>query len=176
MKKQLLLIFVGFFVANSSFAQLLLGSANSSINFRSGPGVHYKIDHQIDQSNLLVILPGEPKNGFVEVFDIESNSYGYVSLSLISITDTLNFQEQKFFEYAGENEQGSTEIELINGTAKTLFVWINNITYFLDPYEKKVLVLDTEDITFFSSAPELFPVFGKEVLKKGQVYRWKFSL
>jgi len=33
-----------------------------------------------------------------------------------------------------------------------------------------------EDITFFSSAPGLFPVFGKEILKKGSSYRWNFSL
>ena len=176
MKKNLVLIFIGFFLVNSSFGQLLLGSANSSINFRSGPGLQYKIDHQIGTSNLLVVLPRAPQNGFIEVFDIETSSYGFVSQKLITITDTLNFQNQQFFEYAGENEQGSTEIELINGTAKTLFVWINSITYFLDPYEKKVLVFDNEDITFFSSAPDLFPVFGKEVLKKGQVYRWKFSL
>ncbi len=36
--------------------------------------------------------------------------------------------------------------------------------------------METEDITFFSSAPGLFPVFGKEILKKGNVYRWNFSM
>lgn len=176
MKKSILLILVSLFFLNSSFAQLQLGSAKSSINFRTGPGVNYKVEYQIDQSDLLVILPGDPQNNFIQVFDIETSSYGYVAERLIEITDTLNFQEQKFFEYAGENTTSQTEIELINGTTKTLFVWVNKINYFLSPYEKKVLILDTEDVMFFSSAEGLFPVFGKEVLKKGNTYRWNFTL
>jgi hypothetical protein len=158
------------------FAQLKLGSAQSEINFREGPGSNYKIAYRIDNSNLLVILPHEVQNKFIEVFDIESNSYGFVAENLISITDTLNFQEQHFFERSGENETGDIEIEMINKTSKTLFIWINNITYNLFPFEKKVLIMNTEDILFFSSAPGLFPVFGKEVLKKGNSYRWNFSL
>ena len=158
------------------FAQLKLGSAKSEINFREGPGVNYKVAYRIDNSNLLVILPREPQNNFVEVFDIETNSYGFVSEDLIVISDTLNFQEQHFFEKSGENENGEVEIEMINKTSKTLYVWINSNTYNLFPFEKKVLIMNTEDILFFSSAPGLFPVFGKEVLKKGNAYRWNFTL
>lgn len=158
------------------FAQLKLGSAKSEINFREGPGVNYKVAYRIDNSNLLVILPREPQNNFVEVFDIETNSYGFVSEDLIVISDTLNFQEQHFFEKSGENEKGEVEIEMINKTSKTLYVWINSNTYNLFPFEKKVLIMNTEDILFFSSAPGLFPVFGKEVLKKGNAYRWNFTL
>jgi uncharacterized protein YgiM (DUF1202 family) len=158
------------------FAQLKLGSAKSEINFREGPGVNYKVTYRIDNSNLLVILPREAQNNFIEVFDIESNSYGFVAENLISITDTLNFQEQHFFEKSDENETSEVEIEMINKTSKTLYIWINSNTYNLFPFEKKVLIMNTEDIMFFSSAPGLFPVFGKEVLKKGNAYRWNFSL
>jgi hypothetical protein len=35
--------------------------------------------------------------------------------------------------------------------------------------------MDDEDIVYFSSAPGLFPGFGKEVLQKGNTYVWKFS-
>lgn len=35
--------------------------------------------------------------------------------------------------------------------------------------------MDGVDITYFSSAPGLFPVFGREVLRKGKIYVWKFS-
>jgi len=163
-------------VSFNAFAQLKLGSAKSQINFREGPGVNYKIVSTIDNSNLLVILPREPKNKFIEVFDIESSSYGFVSENLITVIDSLNFQEQHFFERSGENETGEVEIELINHTSETLYIWINRNTYNLSPFEKKVLLMDTEDITFFSSAPGLFPVFGKEILKKGSSYRWNFSL
>jgi uncharacterized protein YgiM (DUF1202 family) len=158
------------------FAQLKLGTAKSEINFREGPGVNYKVAYKIDNSNLLVILPRESQNNFIEVFDIESSSYGFVAENLITITDTLNFQEQHFFERSGENSLGNVEIELINQTSKTLFVWINRNTYNLSPYEKKILEMDTEDIMFFSSAPGLFPVFGKEILKKGSTYKWDFTL
>jgi hypothetical protein len=158
------------------FAQLKLGSARSEINFREGPGLSYKVVSTINNSNLLVILPRESKNNYIEVFDIETCSYGFVSENLISVSDSLNFREQLFFERSGENETGEIEIELINQTSKPLYVWINKNTYNLFPFEKKVLVMNTEDITFFSSAPGLFPVFGKEILKKGISYRWNFTL
>ena len=157
-------------------AQLKLGSAKSQINFREGPGVNYKVVSTINSSNLLVILPREPKNNYIEVFDIETNLYGFVAENLITVIDSLNFQEQHFFERSGENETGEVEIEMINHTSETLYIWINRNTYNLSPFEKKVLMMNTEDITFFSSAPGLFPVFGKEILKKGSTYRWNFSL
>jgi len=174
--RTLFLLLLMIAVSFNAFAQLKLGSAKSQINFREGPGVNYKIVSTIDNSNLLVILPREPKNKFIEVFDIESSSYGFVSENLITVIDSLNFQEQHFFERSGENETGEVEIELINHTSETLYIWINRNTYNLSPFEKKVLLMDTEDITFFSSAPGLFPVFGKEILKKGSSYRWNFSL
>jgi uncharacterized protein YgiM (DUF1202 family) len=158
------------------YGQLRIGSARSEINFREGPGINYKIVYKIDTSNLLVILPREPQNNFVEVFDIETSSYGFVSQNLMTVTDSLNFQKQHFFERSGENDTGDVEIEMINKTSKSLFIWINKITYNLSPFEKKILVLDSENIVFFSSAPGLFPVFGKEVLKKGNSYRWNFTL
>lgn len=160
----------------NAFAQLKLGSAKSQINFREGPGLNYKVAFTINNSNLLVILPREPKNNYLEVFDIESNSYGFVSENLISVIDTLNFQKQHFFERSGTNETGEIEIELINHTSETLYLWINSNTYTLFAFEKKVLLMSSEEITFFSSAPGLFPVFGKEILKKGSSYRWDFSL
>jgi uncharacterized protein YgiM (DUF1202 family) len=175
MKRVFLLILLATVTFNV-FAQLKLGSAKSQINFREGPGVHYKVISTIDKSNLLVILPREPKNKYIEVFDIETNSYGFVSENLITVVDTLYFQEQHFFEKSGENETGEVEVELINHTSETLYVWINKNTYNLSPFEKKVLLMNTEDFTFFSSAPGLFPVFGKETLKKGSTYRWNFSL
>jgi uncharacterized protein YgiM (DUF1202 family) len=157
-------------------AQLKLGTAKSEINFREGPGLNYRIVSTIDHSNLLVILPREPLNDFIEVFDIETSSTGYVSENLIGVTDTLMAQKQLFFEKSGSAASGEVEIEMINKTSKTLFVWINKNTYNLSPFEKKVLIMNTEEITFFSSAPGLFPVFGKEILKKGSTYRWIFSL
>lgn len=172
-------IFIILLIIVTSFdllAQLKLGSAKSEINFREGPGLDYKVAYTINSSNLLVLLPREPKNNFIEVFDIETSSYGFVSAQLITITDTLYFQKQNFFERSGENDTGEVEIELINQTSKSLFVWINRISYNLMPFEKKVLIMSTEEIIFFSSAPGLFPVFGKEILKKGNTYRWSFSL
>jgi len=175
MKKIFILILIAA-ATSDVFSQLKLGSAESQINFREGPGLNYKVAYTINNSNLLVILPRETKNNFLEVFDIESSSYGFVSENLISIIDTLNFQEQHFFERSGTNETGEIEIELINHTTKTLYVWINSNNYNLLPYEKKILLMNTEDIVFFSSAPGLFPVFGKEILKKGSSYRWDFSI
>jgi uncharacterized protein YgiM (DUF1202 family) len=157
-------------------AQLKLGTAKSEINFREGPGLNYRIVSTIDHSNLLVILPREPQNNFIEVFDIETSSTGYVSENLIGVTDTLMAQKQRFFEKSGSAAIGEVEIELINKTSKTLFVWINKNSYNLFPFEKKLLIMNTEEITFFSSAPGLFPVFGKEILKMGSTYRWIFSL
>ncbi len=174
--KTIFLLFLLILISFGSFAQLQLGSAKSQINFREGPGLNYKVASTIDNSNLLVLLPREPKNNFVEVFDIETSSYGFVSEKLITVTDTLHFQKQHFFEKSGENETGDIEIEMINRTSKTLYVWINSNTYNLLPFEKKVLIMDTEETIFFSSAPGLFPVFGKEILKKGNTYRWDFSL
>jgi len=174
--KTLLLLFLITVTSLDLFAQLKLGSAKSQINFREGPGTEYKVAFTIDKSNLLVILPREPKNNFIEVFDIESSSYGFVSQNLVTITDTLYFQKQQFFERSGENETGEVEIEMINQTTKALYIWVNSVSYSLSPYEKKVLIMDREDITFFSSAPGLFPAFGKEVLKKGNSYRWNFTL
>ncbi|HSO87735.1 MAG TPA: hypothetical protein VLQ91_14355, partial [Draconibacterium sp.] len=88
---------------------------------------------------------------------------------------TLNFQKQQIFESLGENDSGDIEIELLNQTSLTLYVWINQISYNLTPFEKKILVLGNGEIVYFSSAPGMFPVFGKEVLKKGNSYRWNFS-
>jgi uncharacterized protein YgiM (DUF1202 family) len=157
-------------------AQLKLGTAKSEINFREGPGLNYNVASTIDHSNLLVILPREPQNNFIEVFDVETSTDGFVSENLITITDTLSAQKQHYFEKSGSNDTGEIEIELINQTSKTLFVWINKNSYKLSPFEKKVLVMNMEEITFFSSAPGLYPIFGKEILHKGSTYRWNFSL
>ena len=158
------------------FGQLKLGQAKSEINFREGPGLQYKVANTISHSNLLVILPRESKNDFIEVFDIESSAYGFVARNLIEITDTLNFQQQQIFATTGEAKSGEVEMELVNQTAKSLYIWINGNSYFLSPFEKKVLIMNSEEIIYFSSAPGLFPVFGKENLAKGKSYRWNFSL
>jgi uncharacterized protein YgiM (DUF1202 family) len=158
------------------FAQLKMGSAKSEINFREGPGLNYKVVYTINKSNLLVVLPRESKNNFIEVFDIETSSYGFIAENLIKITDTLYFQEQHFFEKSGESETREIEIELLNQTSQSLYIWINSNSYNLSPFEKKVLIMNKEEIVYFSSAPGLFPVFGKEILKKGNSYRWNFTL
>ena len=158
------------------YGQLKLGGSQSEINFRESPGVNSKVLYTVSSSNLLVILPGETQNGFVEVFDIESSSFGFVYEPLVTVTDTLHFQKQYFFERSGENENGDVNIELINRTDHSLFVWINKNIYNLAPHEKKDLVFSDEDITYFSSAPGLYPVFGREILKKGISYKWDFTL
>jgi hypothetical protein len=170
------LLLINTFIFTPVQAQLRLGTAASEINFRQGPGADFKVLQTINASNLLVILSREPQNGFVEAFDVETSSRGYVYESLIRITDSLNYGKQNFFEKSGEAKSGEVEIELVNGTGSTLFVWINKISYDLDPHEKKVLVLEGEEIIYFSSAPGLFPVFGKEILQRGNTYKWKFSL
>jgi hypothetical protein len=156
--------------------QLRIGNSRSEINFRQEPNLSSKILSTITSSDLLVILPREPQNGFAEVFDIESSSFGFVYESLITVTDTLNFRDQKFFERSGEGTEGLVTIELINHTGQQLFVWINKNICNLYPHEKKELVYNDEEIIFFSSAPGLYPVFGREILKKGATYRWDFSL
>lgn len=170
------IVFASLFCYAPLNAQLRLGTAASEINFRQGPGANFKVLQTINTSNLLVILPRGPENGFVEAFDVETNSRGYVYENLIRITDTLKFCAQHFFEKSGETTSGDVEIELINGTSRSLFVWINKISYDLSPREKKVLILDDEEVIYLSSAPGLFPVFGKEVLQKGNTYKWKFAL
>ena len=169
----LLLLFVYVFPL---YGQLKLGGSQSEINFREGPGLNSKVLSTVSSSNLLVILPGDSQNGFVEVFDIESSSFGYVYESLIKVSDTLNFQKQYFFEKSGENETSDIAIELINRTEKPLFVWINRNIFNLAPHEKKDLIFNDEEITYFSSAAGLYPVFGREILKKGNSYRWDFTL
>jgi hypothetical protein len=158
------------------YGQLKLGGSQSEINFREGPGLNSKVLSTIGSSNLLVILPGESQNGFVEVFDIESSSFGFVYESLVKVTDTLYFQKQHFFERSGINENGDVAIELINRTDHSLFIWINRNSYTLAPHEKKDLIFNEEEITYFSSATGLYPVFGREILKKGFFYTWDFML
>jgi hypothetical protein len=158
------------------YGQLELGSSQSEINFREGPGVNSKILNSVSSSNLLVIMPREPQNDFVEVFDIESSSFGFVYRALIKVTDTLYFQKQHFFERSDSTGTGDITIELINRTSRSLFIWINKNIYNLNPHEKKDLIFDDENITYFSSAPGLYPVFGREILKKGNAYQWDFTL
>ncbi len=171
-----IIISIGFCLVVPVHAQLRLGTVNGEINFRQGPGSNFKVLHTIDNSSLLVILPREQQNGYIEAFDVETSSRGYVYESLIQITDTLEFGKQNYFEKSGEAAGGSVEIELVNGTTHTLYVWINRNSYDLSPYEKKVLVMSEEEIVYFSSAPGMFPVYGKEVLQKGNTYIMKFSL
>ena len=158
------------------FSQLLLGSSDNEINFREEPGLNSRVLSTVSSSNLLVLLPGEPKDGFIQVFDIETSSFGYVYQPLIRITDTLSFQKQHFFERSDTLSSEDVQIELINRTNRALFVWINRNSYSLDAFEKKELIFDDENIIYFSSSPGLFPVFGRETLKKGYKYRWDFHL
>jgi hypothetical protein len=168
----LLLLISGF----PTFGQLKLGSSKSEINFREGPGVNSKVLYSISSSNLLVILPRESQNCFVEVFDIESSSFGFVYETLIKVTDTLYFQKQHFFERSGPDENSDISIELTNRTDQSLFIWINKKIFNLASHEKKELIFNDEEITYFSSAPGLYPVFGREILKKGNSYKWDFTL
>jgi hypothetical protein len=159
-----------------NYGQLKLGNSRSEINFREGSSMNSKVLYTVSSSNLLVILPGEPEKGFVEVFDIESSAFGFVYETLINVTDTLYFQEQQFFERSGKNENGDIAIELINRTDHSLFIWINRNIFNLAPHEKKDLIFANEEITYFSSAPGLYPVFGREILEKGNSYKWDFTL
>jgi hypothetical protein len=159
-----------------AYSQLKLGGSQSEINFREAPGTNSRVLSTISSSNLLVILPGEAQNGFVQVFDIESSSFGFVYEPLIKLSDTLYFQKQHFFERSDENDKGYIEIELINRTDHSLFIWINKNIFNLTPHEKKDLIFNDEEITYFSSAPGLYPVFGREILKKGNSYKWDFTL
>jgi hypothetical protein len=174
--KSIAFIILLFLYEYQIYGQLKLGGSKSEINFREGPGTNSRVLSTVSSSNLLVILPGEPQNGFVEVFDIESNSFGFVFEPLIKVTDTLYFQKQRFYERSGNNENGDIGIELLNRTDLSLFVWINKNIYTLAPHEKKDLIFNDEEITYFSSAPGLYPVFGREILKKGSVYLWNFEL
>jgi hypothetical protein len=177
MKTKLIAILLLLLVSKSPvYSQLKLGGSQSEINFREGPKLNSKVLSTVSSSNLLVILPREPQNGFVEVFDIESSSFGFVYEPLIKVTDTLNFQKQNFFERSGKNENGDITIELINRTDHSLFIWINKNIYNLAPHEMKDLIFTDEEITYFSSAPGLYPVFGREILKKGSSYKWDFTL
>jgi hypothetical protein len=174
--RSIILLLLLFVYRGPLYSQLKLGGSQSEINFREGPGLNSKVIYTVSSSNLLVILPGEPRNGFVEVFDIESSSFGFVYEPLVKVTDTLNFQKQHFFERSGKNENGDIAIELINRTDHSLFIWINKNIYNLAPHEKKDLIFSDEEITYFSSAPGLYPVFGREILKKGISYKWDFTL
>jgi hypothetical protein len=158
------------------YGQLKIGGSQSEINFRESPNLNSRVLYTVGSSNLLVVLPRETQNGFAEVFDIESNSFGFVYESLIKISDTLYFEKQNYFERSGVNAPGEVSVELINRTSHSLFVWINRNIYNLVPFEKKELVFSEEEIIYFSSAPGLFPVFGREILKKGNVYQWNFTL
>ncbi len=171
-----IIVLLLFSAGYKSHGQLRLGSSANEINFRQAPGTNSKVLSTVSSSNLLVIMPREPQNGFVEVFDIESSSFGFVFESLITVTDTLNFSEQHFFERSAEGSEGAVTQEVINNTEHPLFLWINRSIFNLDPHEKKDLVFNEEEIIYFSSAPGLFPVFGREVLKKGSTYRWNFTL
>jgi hypothetical protein len=155
-------------------AQLRIGSANTRLNFREGPGTQFNIIHTLDTSNLLVVLPRAATNEFIEVFDVETSKRGYVSENHVLITDTLTFGKQNFFEKSGVSTTGHIEIELLNGTTHSLFVWINQISYDIGPREKKILILEEEEVIYFTSTPGLFPVFGKEILQRGNTYIWKF--
>lgn len=169
--------FVFAFIVCISFplkAQLRIGTANTSLNFREGPGTQFNILHTLTTSNLLVVLPRAPENDFIEVFDVETSKRGYVSESHVVITDTLTFGKQNFFEKSGASATGHIEIELLNGTTHHLFVWINQISYDIGPREKKILILEEEEVIYFTSTPGLFPVFGKENLQRGNTYIWKF--
>ena len=111
-----IIVFLLFSAGYYSHGQLRLGSSANEINFRQAPGTNSKVLSTISSSNLLVIMPREPQNGFVEVFDIESSSFGFVFESLISVTDTLNFSEQHFFERSAEGSVGDVNLEIINNT------------------------------------------------------------
>jgi hypothetical protein len=173
--QQIIALAILIFLYAPIHAQLRIGSSTTGVNFREGPGTSFRILHTINSSNLLVVLPREPVDEFIEVFDVETNSRGYVSEKLIQITDTLNFGPQHFFEKSGENTTGHVEIDIINTTIHTLYVWINKFTYDIAPREKKSLVLDDEEVIYFASTPGLFPVFGKEILQKGNTYVWTFT-
>jgi hypothetical protein len=156
--------------------QLELGGAKSKVNFREGPGLNFKIISSLDSSNLLIILPRQEINGFVEVYDIESNSHGFVHKGLILVTDTLLCQKQKFFKIEAESSSGEIEIVLVNKTQHALFVWLNNHIYNLRAREKKSIIIEENNIKYLCSSPGLFPLFGEEILDFGNVYRFDFSL
>ncbi len=155
-------------------AQVLIGHVQGKINFREGPGLDYGVIHTLDQSMRLVVLPREVTNGFVEVFDIESSSRGYVARHLITVTDTLRFTAPQIMERVGETASGGdVEVVLVNRTDRALYVWLNGFSYHMDPFEKKSLVFPTLEFTYFCSAPGFFPVMGKERVNKGSLYTWE---
>jgi hypothetical protein len=177
MRTRFIVLFLLILVIYSPLSgQLKLGGSKSEINFRESPSLNAKVIYTVSKSNLLVIMPGETENGFVQVFDIESSSFGYVYESFINITDTLYFQKQHFFERSGTDETGDVEIELFNRTNRSLFLWINKNIYNLSPHEKKDLIFNDDEITFFSSAPGLFPAFAREILKKKNSYTFNLNI
>lgn len=161
---------------NTLSAQLQVGNSKQRVNFREGPGTNYQIHHSVEKTDLLIILPRPVKNNYVEVFDVQSNTHGFIYKPLINIGDSLPPNPQKFFAKKEQNKGGNVELEIVNGTNKELFVWINQIVYNLAPYEKKILSFDNSDITYFASLKGVFPIYGKEELMTGYTYIWNFNL
>ena len=159
-----------------SNAQLLIGHASTRINFREGPGTQYKIISTLATSNAIVILPRDTINNYLEAFDIEFNHHGYVHVDLITITDTMQPNKQKFFQKEQTKNKFSIQIELYNRTNEDLFIWINGISYDLEPREIKTLQFDDNEIHYFAAAKGIFPVYGLESLMKGYTYKWDFRL
>ena len=170
----LLFIFIG--APQIVQAQLLIGHSTKGINFRSGPGTNFKVIGNIKKENALVILPRDTVNNYIEVFDIETNLHGFVYLNLILITDTMHPHKQKFFQKEQANNTYNIQIELYNKTNDDLFVWINGISYNLEPREVKILQFDDQKINYFAAAKGIFPVYGYESLMKGYTYKWDFKL
>ncbi len=122
-----------------------------------------------------MVLPRPAEKGFVEVFDVETSSLGYVAERLIEIMDTLKAGPPQFASSDTIFSGGEVEVILQNPSGRQVFVWINGSSWFLEPHEKKILVFNEGQFTYFASSPGLFPLFGMEVLKGGESYKWQFD-
>ncbi len=159
----------------NSQAQLPLAKVTTRVNFREGPALSSPIKYSIDQSNLLVLLPDSSKNGFVEAFDVESSSFGFIYKSLVTVTDTLLGQQLSLGEKIDNTTEGDVNVVLINRFQSPLFIWLNGVWYQLQSRQRLSLVFDEALITYFSSTPGKFPVYGSVTLEMGNTYFWNFS-
>ncbi len=145
-------------------------------NLREGPSKNTKLLKSMPKGTWLVIDKKDIENGYYSAFSTEDGLTGYVYNKYVKFIEKLKFDEEGSLQVVGTIGTPYAEVTIKNDTNVKTTIKIGMNSYVFKPHETKTLNLDSGTYNIIASSPGIKPYVGKDVIKGGNAYEWRFYI
>lgn len=154
-----------------------IAQTKTTADLYSSPSLLSEVTAKIPQGSYVFMSTSDSGKSYRKVIYVDKDLDGYVLASNLTNFTKVDVDESGNLEVKTRTYKSTADIEITNSANVTATITIGSKSYKLAPNEKKTikdLAPGTYKIT--ASSPGVLPFVGKDVLKAGYVYTWKFYL